>query len=548
MKTAMILSGGGFQGLPVMRALKAMGWRVLIADSIADSINRFEAEVFVQVPPVREKLAFRAAIVHLVEQYAVQAVFPTTMYDLPALVELRPELEALGVRALASSPRLVELLSDKRETLLAAAKAGLPVLDLVDPTSHDFSYPLIGKPIRGWGGIGIARIANLAQWKSSTGHASSEPRIWQRLLGAFTEWSVDFALREDAQCSPLSVRRRLRTSGGFAVISEIVENPEVEFIAAKTVRWLVQEGGCGIFNAQFLQEPNGALWLSDLNPRPGTSSGAALAAGVNLAKFLLERAHSPQRVRAGIAVRTLSDRYFPKLTANIQGVVIDLDETIICQKSWMRDKLIIVADMLSGKVDANKVRCWRQTALRVIDEGPWDRLIDVSLARSGVTEIDRNELISMWRQANPVEITLHPDARALIYTLQERGIPFAMLSDNPAASQRQKIARLPSDMNFSAIVLTDEIVAPKPDKKGFIKASEELGIPVENMVMIGDNPWLDALGAVQAGYAHAFVVRRPGGMLNPANALFNSEYPQYADCIEWVDSLFGLDYLFDSQH
>src|SRR5690606_10184987 len=111
-----------------MRALKAMVWRVIVADSIAESVNRRVADVFIQIAHVAAKSYFRDSLAHLVQQHGVRAIFPTTMYDLPALAELRPELEASGVQVFASSPHLVELLSDKRKMLVAAAKAGLPVL------------------------------------------------------------------------------------------------------------------------------------------------------------------------------------------------------------------------------------------------------------------------------------------------------------------------------------------------------------------------------------------------------------------------------------
>ena len=32
--------------------------------------------------------------------------------------------------------------------------------------------------------------------------------------------------------------------------------------------------------------------------------------------------------------------------------------------------------------------------------------------------------------------------------------------------------------------------------------------------MVGDHPWRDARGALDAGYAHAFLVQRPGAFFN----------------------------------
>ena len=131
MNTAIVVGGGGFQGLPVLRSLHAIDWRVIIADSIPESLNRYEADAFHQLPPVKEYAAFRTAIRKLC--FSAQAIFPTTMHDLPALAKLRPELEHIGVRVFVSPIKLIDLLSDKVQTVSFLLEAGLPTLPAVDP-------------------------------------------------------------------------------------------------------------------------------------------------------------------------------------------------------------------------------------------------------------------------------------------------------------------------------------------------------------------------------------------------------------------------------
>lgn len=544
--SALLVGGGGFQGLPVLRALHALGWRVVVADSVFDSLNRFEADAFHLMPEVRHASAFRTELTSLIERHAAKAVFPTTMYDLPALAALRPELEQRGVRVFASSATLVALLSDKREAMQAMAQAGLPVLPEIDPERHDFAFPLIGKPVRGWGGLGILKAASRPVWQDLDRRGVAQDILWQRELGEFCEWSVDFALRADGVCSPLVCRRRLRASGGFAILSEVVAPAPVEAFALQAAAWLAQAGGLGLFNIQFLQERGGAIWLSDVNPRPGTSSGAALSAGVNLVEFLLDQGVECHRPQAGIAVRSLRDRFLPRLECPVRAVVFDLDETLICQKSWMQSKLQIVLRGLEGLWAPTNLTRFQAEALRVIDEGPWPQLIDVALNRSGLPGTDAARLIGLWRQASPPAIKLHQDAWALARALQVRGIPLALLSDNPAASQRQKIALLPSDVQFRSVVLTDELAAPKPDVRGFLAAAEGLGLAPESLLMVGDSPWRDALGALHAGYAGALVIQRQASMSNPMRELFDSVHGEVArERVVWTDSLFGIEHVLE---
>jgi FMN phosphatase YigB (HAD superfamily)/glutathione synthase/RimK-type ligase-like ATP-grasp enzyme len=541
--TAIVVGGGGFQGLPVLRSLHAIDWRVIIADSIPESLNRYEADAFHQLPPVKEYAAFRTAIRKLC--FSAQAIFPTTMHDLPALAKLRPELEHIGVRVFVSPIKLIDLLSDKVQTVSFLLEAGLPTLPAVDPYSHNFSYPLIGKPKNGWGGLGILKIRTLAQLNTSNKDEIIANYLWQRELNDFTEWSVDFAIGNHGALSPLVARQRIRSSGGFAVISRVIDAPHVESLAKRVAFWLVENQGYGLFNIQILEDVDGTLWLSDINPRPGTSSICALSAGVNLVEFLITPHIDTPHLCHGFITRTLKETFFQTPSNNISGVVFDLDETLICQKSWMQEKLKGLLTELSSMVNKLQIDHFQQEALRLIDEGPWNQLIDIALARSGLPADYAQVLIDLWRKIHPQNIVIHQDALALIRALQAQKIPIAILSDNPIASQCQKIERLPKEIIFQSIVLTDAASSPKPASRGFLDAAASLALPPEALIMIGDSPWRDGIGALQAGYAHAVIIQRNGSMTNPLRRLIEQAHPNTINRISWLNSLFGLEHLLE---
>ncbi|WP_066269180.1 HAD family hydrolase [Hydrogenophaga palleronii] len=542
MNSAILVGGGGFQGLPVLRALHSIGWRVVIADSVRESLNRFEADAFCQMPEARHVQAFREALFALVEAHSAAAVFPTTMFDLPLLATLRPDLESRGVRTFASNPELISLLSKKTQSEQAFRDARLPVLPSVAPGNHDFSFPLIGKPSRGWGGTGILRAPSLAAWQEVSKGGASIDHLWQRELTEFFEWSVDFAIRASGECSPMVCRRRLRSTGGFAVVNEVAQGGQVETLALQTATWLAAQGGYGLFNIQFLQEQDGRIWLSDVNPRPGTSSVCALESGVNLVQFLLDESRMPQAPTPGWVVRTLSETFLPRLNRPIKGVVFDLDETLICQKSWMQAKLDLITTPLHREIGSESLARFEMEVMRIIDEGPWNQLIDLALERSGLPATLAGRLIALWRKAHPEQLVIHQDARAFLHVLQDLKIPTALLSDNPAVSQKQKIARLPGDLSFKAVVLTDELSAPKPDTTGFLAAASALSIPPEQLLMVGDSPWRDGLGALHAGYAGALLISRQGSMTNPLRSMFKAVCKDdYNRRIAWVSSLFGAE-------
>lgn len=83
-------------------------------------------------------------------------------------------------------------------------------------------------------------------------------------------------------------------------------------------------------------------WISDLNPRVGTSLPLSLVAGHNPIAFLLNsRAASHHRVgSSGVPCGTLQEYAVPHLDLHqIRGVVFDFDDTLIDQKLWIARKL-----------------------------------------------------------------------------------------------------------------------------------------------------------------------------------------------------------------
>lgn len=543
MRTALVVAGGGFQGLPVIRGLQSAGWRAVVVDSTHDNINRFEADGYHVAPPLAKHDQFVRFLKNVVAAERASAIFPTTMYDLPVLAELREMLERDDLAVFVSVPGLVRLLEDKARTYDAASRAGIPVLESISPESHDYSFALIGKPKHGWGGRDILHLDERAAFERLVPVHARPDYVWQRRLGSFREWSVDFAIDRQGVVSRFVVRQRIRASGGIAVLSDIASIGGPREAAGAAAAWLADEGGVGHFNIQFLEEPDGRVWLSDVNPRPGTSSVAALSAGVNLTAFLLSGEQSGRDARGGTLIRTLRETFVSSHLEGVRGVVFDLDETILDQKAWMVAKLDFLLSHLRNALGSGEVERFRVAALQVIDEGPWDRLIDVALARAGLPGGLSKDLIAAWRAAWPQSAKLHADAIALITDIQRRGLSTAIVTDNPAASQRQKLARLEGMFEPDIVVLTDELNAPKPDTAAFLEVSRQLGIPPDELVVVGDSPWRDALGALNAGYRCAVLVQRTGAMHNSNRELFENQYPQWIERLSWVPSLAGLDHL-----
>lgn len=534
--TTLVVSGGGLQGLALVRALRAMGdVRVLVADCNAEHVTGYLACASYRAPALADAAAFDAFLLQLCRDEQVHAVFPATNFELDALARGRPALHAAGTQVWVSAPEVLALARSKRALYDWLRQEGLAVLpfypDALDPEA---CFPLIGKPDNGWGGRGLVRLlsrAEAVQWATGVDALAQAQWAWQPMLGDFDEISVDFAVDEKGVASELFLRRRLVMQGGFAVLCE----PEADapsFVAARalaaaTVQRLAGLGARGVLNLQVLVQGQ-HCWVSDFNARVGTSMPLTLAAGGNPVAFLVApdgpgAPPAAQSVRdvapakaldtQGRSFRVLQERVVgqPPVAA-VQGLVFDLDDTLFDQKDWIVRKLQILWQQAQAVLPPQDR--FLATAIQILEEGERAHLLDKLCRQLGLPAAVLPTLISAYRGIVPPSCHVYGDVWGTLSHLRRAGYRLGLLTDNPAASQRQKLQVSGLDALFDAVVLTGDLGQPKPSQLAFDTVAAALALPANRLVMVGDNPFRDSGGALAAGWAHAFHIHREGAFFN----------------------------------
>jgi FMN phosphatase YigB (HAD superfamily)/carbamoylphosphate synthase large subunit len=534
--TALVVSGGGLQGLALVKALRAVGdLRVLVADCNAEHVTGYMACASHRAPLLADAAAFDAFLLQLCQDEEVHAVFPATNFELDALVRGRAALQAAGTQVWVSAPEVLALARSKRVLYSWLQQEGLAVLpcfaDALDP---DASFPLIGKPDNGWGGRGLVRLlsrADALQWASGMEAAAPAQWAWQPMLRDFDEISVDFAVDEQGVASELFLRRRLVVQGGFAVLCE-PESDAPSFVAARalaaaTVQRLAGLGARGVLNLQVLVQGQ-HCWVSDFNARVGTSMPLTLAAGGNPVAFLLAPddpgaptgLHGDQGVTHAKAseshsrsFRVLQERVVkqPPVGA-VQGLVFDLDDTLFDQKDWIVRKLQILWQQAQATLPPQDR--FLATAIQILEEGERAHLLDKLCQQLDLPAQALPMLISLYRSIVPPSCHVYADVWGTLSQLRRAGYRLGLLTDNPAASQRQKLQVCGLDALFDAVVLTGDLGQPKPSRVAFDAVAQALALPPSRLVMVGDNPFRDSGGALASGWAHAFHIHRDGAFFN----------------------------------
>lgn len=513
-----MVSGGGFQGLGLIKALRAVrGTRVLVADCYAENVARFFADAFFLAPLVKEEAAFLDFALGLCERESVSSVFASTDYELELLSRHQPAFASRGATVYVSHMPLLRLAADKLAFYQWLQSENLPCLPCyASPEDSDAIYPLIGKPRRGWGGRGV-RVLSDRKDVEAVSHDSGEEYVWQPCLQAFEEYSVDFSVDVAGALSPLGFRRRIRSLGGFAILCEPGAPAHVRDAARHTIERLVSLGARGPMNLQLLRAGD-ACWISDLNPRAGTSMPLSLAAGMNPLAFLLtgEADNAKDSVVPGSrarALRYLEERIIPDMQLdNVRGVVFDLDDTLLDQKAWMVSKLELTWEKERSILPEREA--FLSLALQVIEEGNRAHLFDALCLQLGLDEAARLRLIETYRNAQPQDRPLYCDTLVTLQRLRQLGYRIAILTDNPPASQRLKLEVCGLMPQVDVLVLTADLNRQKPDPEVFAECARLLDLPPGQLIMVGDNLYRDIRGSQAAGYRHAFHVHRAGAFFN----------------------------------
>ena len=97
---------------------------------------------------------------------------------------------------------------------------------------------------------------------------------------------------------------------------------------------------------------------------------------------------------------------------------------------------------------------------------------------------------------------LHPDTKALLEGMKAKGYAVGLISNTgmtPGVTFRAYLEEIVILKYFDALTFSDEVRISKPGKDIFLQACAALGVPLDQIVHVGDSLRNDALGARQVG-------------------------------------------------
>lgn len=193
----------------------------------------------------------------------------------------------------------------------------------------------------------------------------------------------------------------------------------------------------------------------------------------------------------------------------IQGIVFDLDDTLLSKSEWTAQALEFAASKL--KLDAQRV--WELAARYIQAHGSADAgIYNHVLLECGQSDSAMNirALVAWANQYAPAAGVLNllagvPQALAAL----GRHYRLAVIADGPVDCQKAKVRATGLDRLVASIVYSDAIDgirSRRPDPRPFRAALAELGTRAQQTLFVGDNPGKDFHCARQLGLITARVM------------------------------------------
>ena len=225
----------------------------------------------------------------------------------------------------------------------------------------------------------------------------------------------------------------------------------------------------------------------------------------------------------------------------IRAVLFDLDNTLT---DFMKMKEVAIAAAADGMVDMGLMLPADEARRRIFAiydrEGiEHQRVFDLFLKDlyGSVPPALLAAGIVAYRRARDSSLVAYPHVGLTLMELLRRGLRLAVLSDAPALQAWQRLHQLGLQHVFRPVITFDDTGERKPSPRPFRHALEQLGLPAEEVLMVGDWPARDMIGAKGVGMPTVFA--RYGDTFGTVESGADFDVDDIIDLLPILDRLNG---------
>ncbi len=225
----------------------------------------------------------------------------------------------------------------------------------------------------------------------------------------------------------------------------------------------------------------------------------------------------------------------------IRAVLFDLDNTLT---DFMKMKEAAIEAAVAGMVDMGLALDAADASRRIYRvyerEGiEYQRVFDQFL-KEALGRVPPEILaagIIHYRRVRDSYLILYPHVRLTLTNLLRRGLRLAVVSDAPALQAWQRLHHLELQHLFQPVITFDDTGERKPSPRPFLLALDLLELPAEEVLMVGDWPERDMIGAKSVGMRTVFA--RYGDTFGTLESGADFDITDIAELLGIVDRLNG---------
>ncbi|MFN0150496.1 MAG: HAD-IA family hydrolase [bacterium] len=223
----------------------------------------------------------------------------------------------------------------------------------------------------------------------------------------------------------------------------------------------------------------------------------------------------------------------------IRGVIFDLDNTLT---DFMRMKEESVDAAIEAMIDAGLTASRDDSKKKIYEiyarEGIEFQQVFDHFLKDSLGEINYKmhaAAIVAYRRAREASLILYPHVKYTLIELMKRGQRLAVLSDAPRQQAWLRLCTLGLHHMFDHVIAFEDTGTLKPSGEPFRELLTRMGMNPSEVLMVGDWPERDMVGATKVGIKTVFA--RYGDTKNTTHSGADFEVGDIIELLPIVDRL-----------
>ena len=425
----------------------------------------------------------------------IDLLIPTIDTDLLVLSENTDKFDLIGTKVLISKYDKIAICRDKNKTGDFFESCGLKAPKTYnDYKKYPGPYPCFVKPKDGSSSINAFKVEDEKELEVYANQV--EDYIIQPFVSG-REYTIDIFCDFDGKPIYITPRERLQVRAGEVLKTQINMDPATIEESKKLISAFKP---CGPMTVQYIKdEKSGDNYYIEINPRYGGGAPLSMKAGARSAEAVLKllRGESVGYYDDVIDDGAIYSRFDDSVcisygkSADIKGIIFDLDDTLYGEKQYIRSGFNQIENYLQVKGAAEKLWNYFQQG---------ESAIDCYLGEIGRAD-EKEKCLELYRGHKP-DISLYDGVHDMLVSLKKDGYKIGIITDGRVDGQKNKLAALGLEQLVDDVIITDELGGVqfrKPNDISFRIIQNRWRMPFENIIYVGDNLSKDFQAPKQLG-------------------------------------------------